>query len=277
MSPQTIALSQIETSGRKRPIDPLRAEAYAASIDAEGLAQPIRVRPAPGRAGVYILVTGGHRLAALELLDWNELIVGQHVIVVDDSEDAAAGLELVENLYSGMTALDRAIFLFEAKQRYDAKRGEARGRKRKDQQSQFDKIMPETGIIFSQRFSKHAAERVGLSDTQIRQSVAIAKALDPEIIPQLRGTMIESNQNELKLLAELDGGNQRKVVAAIKGGEVKTISQARVVVGLDKPKTDDPQTRIYADLLDRWSKASNKTKRQFMADAGLVYTENEKA
>jgi hypothetical protein len=277
MSPQTIALSQIDTSGRKRPIDSLRAEAYAASIDAEGLAQPIRVRPAPGQEGVYILVTGGHRLAALELLGWDELIVGQHVIVVDDSEDAAAGLELVENLYSGMTALDRAIFLFEAKQRYDAKRGEARGRKRKDQQSQFDKIMPETGIIFSPRFSKHAAERVGLSDTQIRESVAIAKALDPEVVPQLRGTMIEDNQNELKQLAGLDGGSQRKAVAAIRVGEVKTVAQARIAIGLDKPKSDDPQKRIYADLLDRWSKASNKTKRQFMADAGLVYAENEKA
>lgn len=274
-SESTIAISQINDSGRLRPVDPARAEVYAASIDAEGLAQPIRVRPAKGG---YILVTGGHRLAAMKLLGWTELTVGRHVIVVDDSEDAAAGLELVENLFSGMTALDRAVFLNEAKQRYDAKRGEARGRKRKDQQIQFDKIMPESGIIFSERFSKDAAKRIGLSDSLIRESVAIANALDPQVISDLRGTMIEDNQNELKQLAAVDHKIQRNVVAAIKGGEAKTVAQARVAIGVDKPKADDQQARIYADLLDRWSKASNKTKRQFMGDAGLIYAEKgEKA
>ncbi|PPD09870.1 MAG: hypothetical protein CTY36_02220 [Methylocystis sp.] len=279
MSAQTIALSQIDASDRLRPVDQLAVDAYAAIAEQrlnEGLSpliQPIIVRP----TGVgYKLISGAHRLEVLRAIGRKDLIVGDDVVIRAESDDGARDSEIFENLAdAGLTALDRAIFLAEAKRRYDAKRGEARGRKRKDQQIQFDKIMPETGIILSERFSKHAAERVGLSDSKIREAVHIAKALDPLVIPQLRGTMIEDNQNELKQLAELDGGSQRKAVAAIRGGEVKTVAQARVAIGVDKPKTDDLQARIYADLLDRWSKASNKTKRQFMADVGLVYAEKD--
>ncbi|QGM93809.1 hypothetical protein F7D13_07100 [Methylocystis rosea] len=279
MSAQTIALSQIDASDRLRPVDQLTVDAYAAIAEQrlnEGLSpliQPIIVRP----TGVgYKLISGAHRLEVLRAIGRKDLIVGDDVVIRAESDDGARDSEIFENLAdAGLTALDRAIFLAEAKRRYDAKRGEARGRKRKDQQIQFDKIMPETGIIFSERFSKDAAKRIGLSDSQIRESVSIAKALDPEVIPELRGTMIEDNQNELKQLAALDSGHQRKAVAALLGGEVKTVAQARVAIGVDKPKTDDLQARIYADLLDRWSKASNKTKRQFMADVGLVYAEKD--
>jgi ParB family chromosome partitioning protein len=279
MSAQTIAISQIDASDRLRPVDSLTVDAYAAIAEQrinEGLSpliQPIIVRP----TGVgYKLISGAHRLEVLRAIGRKELVVGDDVVIRAESDDGARDSEIFENLAdAGLTALDRAIFLAEAKRRYDAKRGEARGRKRKDQQIQFDKIMPETGIIFSERFSKDAAKRIGLSDSQIRESVSIAKALDPEVIPELRGTMIEDNQNELKQLAALDSGHQRKAVAALLGGEVKTVAQARVAIGVDKPKTDDQQARIYADLLDRWSKASNKTKRQFMADVGLVYAEKD--
>lgn len=285
MSAKTIAFSQIDASDRLRPVDPLTVDAYAAIAEQrinEGLSpliQPIIVRPWPAGASSYKLTAGAHRLAVLEAIGREELVVGDDVIVRAEGDDNARDSEIFENLAdAGLTALDRAIFLAEAKRRYDAKRGEARGRKRKDQQIQFDKIMPETGIILSERFSKHAAERVGLSDSKIREAVHIAKALDPEVIPELRGTMIEDNQNELKQLAAVDHKIQRNVVAAIKGGEVKTVAQARVAIGVDKPKTDDQQARLYADLLDRWSKASNKTKRQFMADVGLVFAEKvEKA
>lgn len=279
MSAQTIAFSQIDASDRLRPVDSLTVDAYAAIAEQrinEGLSpliQPIIVRPT---SVGYKLISGAHRLEVLRAIGRKELIVGDDVVIRAESDDGARDSEIFENLAdAGLTALDRAIFLAEAKRRYDAKRGEARGRKRKDQQIQFDKIMPETGIILSERFSKHAAERVGLSDSKIREAVHIAKALDPQVIPQLRGTTIEDNQNELKQLAELDGGSQRKAVAAIIGGEVKTVAQARVAIGVDKPKKDNPQSRYYAGIMENWQKADAKTREQFMADAGLVYIEKD--
>lgn len=282
MSAQTIAISQIDASDRLRPVDPLVVEAYAAIAEQrvnEGLSpliQPIIVRPWPEGANSYKLTAGAHRLAVLGAIGREELVVGDDVIVRAEGDDNARDSEIFENLAdAGLTALDRAIFLNEAKQRFDAKRGETRGRKRKDVEFKEKEIRAESAIISSQRFTKDAARRIGLAEVVVKEAVRIAKALDPLVIPQLRGTMIEDNQNELKQLAELDGGSQRKAVAAIRGGEVKTVAQARVAIGVDKPKTDDLQARIYADLLDRWSKASNKTKRQFMADVGLVYAEKD--
>jgi ParB family chromosome partitioning protein len=282
MSAQTIAISQIDASDRLRPVDPLVVEAYAAIAEQrvnEGLSpliQPIIVRPWPEGANSYKLTAGAHRLAVLGAIGREELVVGDDVIVRAEGDDNARDSEIFENLAdAGLTALDRAIFLNEAKQRFDAKRGETRGRKRKDVEFKEKEKMAESAIISSLRFTKDAARRIGLAEVVVKEAVRIAKALDPLVIPQLRGTMIEDNQNELKQLAELDGGSQRKAVAAIRGGEVKTVAQARVAIGVDKPKTDDLQARIYADLLDRWSKASNKTKRQFMADVGLVYAEKD--
>ncbi|MBG0796815.1 ParB N-terminal domain-containing protein [Methylocystis sp. L43] len=282
MRAQTIAISQIDASDRLRPVDPLVVEAYAAIAEQrvnEGLSpliQPIIVRPWPEGANSYKLTAGAHRLAVLGAIGREELVVGDDVIVRAEGDDNARDSEIFENLAdAGLTALDRAIFLNEAKQRFDAKRGETRGRKRKDVEFKEKEIRAESAIISSQRFTKDAARRIGLAEVVVKEAVRIAKALDPLVIPQLRGTMIEDNQNELKQLAELDGGSQRKAVAAIRGGEVKTVAQARVAIGVDKPKTDDLQARIYADLLDRWSKASNKTKRQFMADVGLVYAEKD--
>lgn len=277
MTAQTIAISQIDASGRLRPVEQSIVDGYAGIAQermAAGLSpliQPIVIRSSEDG---YKLTAGANRLAALASLGVDKLTVGSDVIIRDEDEPAARKSEIYENLAQpGMTALDRAIFLAEAKKIADAERGETRGRMRKDQQFKEIKKSQTFGIISSERFSKVAASRLGLSESAIKEAVRIAKAIDPLVIPQLRGTMIEDNQNELKQLAELDGGHQRKAVAAIKGGEVKTVSQARVAIGLDKPKTDDPQARIYADLLDRWSKASNKTKRQFMADAGLAYAE----
>ena len=134
MSAQTIAISQIDASDRLRPVDPLTVDAYAAIAEQrinEGLSpliQPIIVRP----TGVgYKLISGAHRLEVLRAIGRKELIVGDDVVIRAESDDGARDSEIFENLAdAGLTALDRAIFLSEAKQRADAKRRETRGRRR---------------------------------------------------------------------------------------------------------------------------------------------------
>lgn len=267
-----IQIVEVDATERLRPLDQLIVDAYAAIAEErvrDGLSpliQPIVVRPS---SDGYRLTAGAHRLAALAAIGREALTVGEDVVIRAEDEGGARDSEIFENIASAeLSALDRAIFLREAKLRHVAKRGEMRGRKRKDQQFKEDKIMPETGIISSERFSKEAAARIGLSETQVKESVAIAEALAADVIPQLRGTMVERNQNELKQLVQLTHNNQRHAVAAIRSGEVRTIAQARVAIGLDKPERDDPQKRIYADLLDRWSRANKQTRASFLADIG---------
>lgn len=56
-----LPLASIDLGDRLRPIDPVWAQAIAASFAERGQDQPIVVRPDGER---FVLVTGGHRLAA---------------------------------------------------------------------------------------------------------------------------------------------------------------------------------------------------------------------
>lgn len=65
-----------------------------ASIDENGLLQPLLVRPAPGRDGHYELVAGERRLRAVASLGWHDV----PVVVRDVDDDTLLVLALVENL-----------------------------------------------------------------------------------------------------------------------------------------------------------------------------------
>lgn len=278
MTDQTIQISDIDARDRLRPVDALKVDAIAAAIEEKGLIQPIVVRLRADGDG-YQLIAGAHRLAALILLDKTELRIGSEVVIREEANDEEARLsEIYENVFRGeLTALDRAIHLATAKKIHDAKRGETRGRKRKDIELKEGKIIPETGIIFSERFTAEAAKRIGLSEASIQEAIQIFNALDPETIAAIRGTMVEHNQNELRQLADLPKAKQIDAAKRIGAGEARNVAQARVVIGIDRPVKDDPQKRIYDALLDNWNRASKATRAQFMSDAGLIPNKSEAA
>jgi len=271
MTPQTIAIASIDASDRLRPVDPLKAEAISAAIEEKGLIQPVVVRADPAGAG-YRLVAGAHRLAALVLLGRTELRVGAEIVIREEESDDDARLsEIFENVFRGeLNALDRAIHLATAKKIHEAKRGEQRGRKRRDVEFKEDKIIPQTGIISSERFTKEAAQRIGLAESKVQEAIRIFERLDPETIAAVRGTMVEGNQNELRQLADLPKSEQIDAARRIGAGEAKNVAQARVAIGLDAPPSDDPQGRIYAQLLDLYARASVVTRKTFMDAVGLV-------
>ena len=66
----------------------------AASIRANGLLQPLLVRPAPTATGRYELIAGERRLRAVRSLGWAEVAV----LVRDASDETLLVLALVENL-----------------------------------------------------------------------------------------------------------------------------------------------------------------------------------
>jgi ParB family transcriptional regulator, chromosome partitioning protein len=275
MSPKTIDISAIDASDRQQPVDSMKAQAIAASIEETRLIQPIVARP---RGDGYVLTAGGHRLAALILLGWTELTVGLHVIIKEEaSEDDARRTEIYENIFrSPPIALSLAIQLCTAHEIHDARRGERRGRKSKIQKLQEDKKVFKNEIISSDRFTVEAAKSIGLPPVTISEYCRVGKALDAQTIEELRGSQIENNLNELKQLVEIPAEKRREAAAAIKRGEAKTVRDARVAIGLDKPRNDDPQARIRADVVALWGKASDLTKstrskgRSCLLDANLA-------
>lgn len=266
----TIAISQIDDSQRLRPIDPDHVELIAASILERGLITPLRVR-ADGE-GSWILIAGGHRLAALKNLRWTELVVGEHVVIADVDELAAKIDEIDENLARHeLNALDRAIFLAERKRLFIAVHAEAaRGGDRKSQKF-LEKIKGQT-LPFDSSFSKQTANRIGISRRTIDLAIQLVEKLDAEAIAALRGTPLETNQKELFALAALEPEKQRAVANSIKRGYAKNTMGAQLHLGFaEGVQASDPQARLYAVAIDAWSKMDKVTRAQFLDAADLTY------
>jgi len=274
MTAQTIQLSEIDASDRKRPIDPATVAAYAAIAEerlAEGLSPIIEaftVRPVEGG---YKLVTGGHRTAMLHEIGFETLNVGVEVNIKEMTEAEAIQSELFENLANaGLKQIDRALFLYEAWKIAKEKRGETRGRKSKVEKLQEDKKSPEFGLFSSPRWSDDVARRLDMSRAAVFEAVRIAQALiETDAVEEIRGTMLEDNQNELKQLVEIPAEKRREAAAAIKRGEAKTVRDARVAIQLDEKKTDDPQARFYASAIDMWGKLADIGRANFLDAIGV--------
>lgn len=101
--------------------------------------------------------------------------------------------------------------------------------------------------------------------------LASALKTTPDVIADLRGTMQADNAQELKALADLDPDTRRRAVAAIRGGEAKTVRDARVAIGLDKKVEHDPQLSWLTTISDIWlNKLDRAHKKKFLADNGLT-------
>ena len=78
----------------RRRFDPAQTAALARSISAQGVLQPLLVRPHPARGGHYELVAGERRLRALRLLGW----ATAPVLVREIPDAGLLEAALVENL-----------------------------------------------------------------------------------------------------------------------------------------------------------------------------------
>ncbi|MGH1577737.1 ParB/RepB/Spo0J family partition protein [Planktotalea sp.] len=195
---------------RARSYDPLKAQALAGSIAAQGLFHPISLRPVTGG---YLLVSGLHRYRAVEMTGATEI----EARVTDLSDDEARLVEVMENLARAeLIALDRCQHLYELKQSYERQYPEAAngGDRRSDKiRRQSLPSDPNTPEIFG--FAQHIAEQIGLSQRAIRLAVNIWKGLYNETRPRLYGTDLAKKQTELKALSELSPVQQSKVLDLI--------------------------------------------------------------
>jgi ParB family chromosome partitioning protein len=259
---KTIATSLIDDTDRLRPVNADWAATIAASIEMKGLDTPICVRPVEGER--FALVAGGHRLAAIRLLGWDELNVGDHVVVREMSELEARLAEIDENLIRHeLTPLDRALFLQERKRVYEEMHPEAKagGDRKSKVQKLKDEIKSQSlRLDLPARFTAEAAARVGLSERTVQLALELAQALSPAAIAALRGTALEKNQSALLALAKEAPAEQVEIAQLIASGECAGLQQARVARGLVHEAIRDEQTRLWSTFLGLWNKASNSTR-----------------
>lgn len=271
---KTIPYASIDASDRLRPIDPDYAAFIAASVEEKGVQTPIVVAP---RGDTFKLAEGGHRHAAFGLLGLTELEVGKHVVIEEMDEAQRKLREIDENLVRReLNPLDRALFLAKRQEIYEEiNKVAGHGGSRKAEKFAEEGKSQTLRLGFAPRFSQDVADKVGLSERAVQLALHIAKSLDPVAVKKLRGTKIEGNQQALLSLCDLPADKQIAAARVIAEGEAKTVSEARIAIGVDKAPSTDPQPRILATLLDAWSKASRTTKANFLAEIGAEFVKSD--
>ncbi len=225
---------------RARSYDPLKAEALAGSIEAQGLLHPITVRKEGAK---YRLVCGFHRFKAMEISKASTI----SAMITDLDDDAARLAEVMENLARAeLIALDRCQHLYELKQVYErmypeAKHGgDRKSEKIKVQSLHFDPDMPE---VFG--FAEHIAEHIGLSKRSIYLAVKIWKGLSKETREALYMTDLAKKQTELKALSELSARKQAQVLELIFAEDNEIRNVASAVAAIDGGVVLTPSAREF--------------------------------
>jgi ParB family transcriptional regulator, chromosome partitioning protein len=215
---------------RARDFSPDGLLLLAASIAAQGMFHPIRVRRHGDR---YILISGMHRFLAIKGSQQTHIAA---IVVEAISDDAARLDEVMENLgRAELCALDRCHHIYELKQVWERMHPETKNGGNKNVQKGListrsrkqasDPIKAEDmPVVFG--FARELALKIGLSITQIKEAVKIWTGLDPEVRRRLVGTELATKQTELKLLSEKDHLTQTKVLDLILGNDNRISSVA---------------------------------------------------
>lgn len=267
-----IAISDIFVSDRLRAVEEDHARAIALSISEHGLLNPVTVRFTPNsKGGKYTLVAGAHRLRAFQINNDPEI----DSLVVEADKTEAQLQEITENLFRNeLSAIDRAEFVKAYRQLWEEKNGPiSRGG---DQNAKRQLVALLEGETEAASFSEHVADRLGLSKRSVERLYKIADNIHPDLRAAIRGTDIADNQSALLKLVKLDAAMQRR--AAIAYREEGDFKRALQLIGdAPPPPAMNKQEKVFASLLDLWSRANAETKARFMRHTSGSSTEENAA
>ena len=234
-----LPLASIEVgTDRARDLDPAWVEGLAGSIEAQGLLQPIRVRP---HGEGYRLVLGYHRLEAFRML-------GRETIpatLTEAGDDAAKLEEVMENLARHeLIALDRCRHLYDLKQAWEAARARPLVEVLTDAGGKTFPTNDASAEIFG--FAATVADQIGLSKRAINMAVKIWSGLYPAVRARLRGTDLAKKQTEMKALSDLPINKQIKVLDAIQNADLPDVGNvAQALAYLEGGVACDPVERRF--------------------------------
>ncbi|MDE1149677.1 MAG: ParB N-terminal domain-containing protein [Azospirillaceae bacterium] len=254
-----VEIADIEVAERLRAIDPAHVALIAGSMQERGQLTPILVRRRQGRKGKpYILVAGGHRVEAANLLAWSKI----RIVLFDGSEGDARMAEIDENLIRHeLNPFDRAVFMAERKNLYEELHPEARqGGDRRSEEFQNDTVS-----VWS--FSKDTAEKCGINARTIERAVRIATQLCPEAKKRIPGTWLAKKQAELLALTHLEPAHQLLALDMLLASAptVTTVEAARKIVQGVREETKSDTDRQLEKLVEAWQRAGAPARRAFLA------------
>ncbi|PIE13797.1 MAG: chromosome partitioning protein ParB [Rhodobacterales bacterium] len=263
MTIQRIPLYKIIVADRLRSVDEDWAQAIAASIEQNGLMEPLVVRPL--KKGMFALVAGAHRHRGLEIAGLTECDCS----VMELTKAEARLAEIDENLMRReLSALDRAVFLSDRKRVYEELHPETK--KGGDRKSDEAKIKTQT--LRFDTFTEDVAEKVGLSQRTIQDAVALVKNLDPSAIEVLRDSPIASNGAQLKALSKLSADQQRDAAPKLADGTHGSVKDYRISSG-ELPvscEPTNPRDVWMKKQLSHWAEGKKAWREAFLKEIGAA-------
>jgi uncharacterized ParB-like nuclease family protein len=205
---------------RMRALRPEKVAELAQSIQAQGLLQPVVLRPR-GRSSFW-LVAGRHRLEAVRELGRERITA---VILDGLDADAALLAEIDENLIrADLSPAERAMHVGRRKELYGRAHPETRhGGDRKSAKARSSR---QNGDL-KQRFTEDAAEKTGKSERAIQRDVERAGKV--AVLHDIVRTSLDQG-DELDALARLPEAEQRKLAAQAKAGKKVTARNAAKLI-----------------------------------------------
>ncbi len=255
-----LAVSEIDDSGRLRPVDAVAAQGIAASMARDGLLNPIDVCQLPGKKG-FRLVAGGHRLAAARMLGWTEIPA---FIRSANALDRKAR-EIAENFYKAdMSPIDQARFIAELIETEKARLGiapEKDGRQDNKRGGKVDKKQLSDDLCTLHKsigLQEAVATRLGLNQSSVSRHLAL-NGIAASLLERVRVLPIGDNASALRKLAGLDVKKQERVVSLLEEGAAKTVPAALGIIE-KKPPVDAAKKRLSA-FTDAYSRMSKREQR----------------
>ncbi|TBZ98270.1 chromosome partitioning protein ParB [Rhizobium leguminosarum bv. viciae] len=259
-----ILISDIVIPDRLRAVEDEHALAIAQSIVEHGLINPITVRATPNaKGGKYTLVAGAHRLRAIQINDDVEV----DAMIVEGDKAEAQLVEITENLFrNDLSVMDRAIFVQTYRDVWEKAHGKI-GAGRPGNRANLAQLFADESEAGS--FSKHVADRMGLSKRAVEYLNKIAQNLHPDVRSAVRGTPIADNQSALLKIAKMEPIKQRQTAVAFRTEPDLKKAFALVDPAPQLSRKQVEQATLLSRLVTAWEDASEETRNQFLEHIGL--------
>ncbi|MBB3462011.1 ParB N-terminal domain-containing protein [Rhizobium sp. BK377] len=259
-----ILISDIVIPERLRAVEEEHAIAIAQSIVEYGLINPITVRSTPNaKGGKYTLVAGAHRIRAEQINEEAEI----DAMIVEGDKAEAQLIEITENLFRNeLSVLDRAVFVQTYRDVWEGKYGKVEAG-RPGNRANLAQLLSDEAEAGS--FSKHVADRMGISRRAVEYLNKIAQNVHPDVRAAVRGTPVADNQSALLKIAKMEPQKQRQAAIAFRAEPDLKKALALVDPAPKLPKAQIEQATLLSRLVTAWEDASEETRNQFLAHIGL--------
>lgn len=233
--PELIPITAISPNPqpRLRRLKPDKVQGLAKSIQEIGLQSPISLRahsvmaatPCNHNGKLYSVVAGAHRLEACRSLGWKEI----PAIIVNLGDLQSLLWEIDENLVRAeLTELERGEHIRTRKMVYEQLYPETKhGGAPANHGGAGGKVAKSATLPQALSFVKDTAEKTGMSERAIRQSIERAKTIDDSVKETIRDIPeIADKGVELDALAAVEPEDQKAAVEAVKSGKARNVREA---------------------------------------------------